>query len=658
MEKKFKDILDRLCINICITDADTYKIIFMNQNMKKDYGIDNPEGKICWEILQENQMGPCSFCRIPGLKECCDEGKTVQWKEKSLKNNKTYDNYESLIRWNGQLVHLHQSYDVYSSELLYESLIHSTDDYIYLSNTKTGIFRYSPAMVREFRFPGEIVENPMVYWKKIVHPDDWEKFYKSNMEIADNMSDYHAVEFRAKNRKGEYQWLKCRGQVIRDEYGNSSLFAGMMTKLGRESKIDALTQLLKHSEFLSALEKSVKENPTQIVRIIILDIDRFRQFNSIYGRDAGDKILKKMAGIVYKVIPENGALYRLDGDRMGVILKNGTEEEAEKIYKAIQKELLCQKEWERRKKEISVSAGCAAYPLDGRTMDEVYHHADYALRYAKNRGRNRMEFFTESILREKQDSIEVGKQLRKAIRNDYKGFYLNYQPQVDAATGEITGVEALMRWTDSKGNTVSPLVFIPIMEEDGMIYEAGLWVLKKAIQDGKNWIARKPSFKISINVSALQLLEENFLSDFQRIVQEENFPYENLVIELTESYMIQNIALFQDKFNQIHKIGVRIAMDDFGTGYSSLEMLKTIPVDVVKIDRAFTKNIVNSSFDATLISMMVKVCHCIGVLVCLEGVETKEEYECVKDMELDRIQGYYFGKPEGSEEILTWLEKK
>lgn len=172
----------------------------------------------------------------------------------------------------------------YPSEYLYEALVQSTDDYVYICNMKTGIFQYTPAQVKAFDLPGEVVSSPLIYWKNIVHPDDWDRFYKSNMEIGENKRDAHYVEFRAKQRNGEYVWLRCRGHLIRDEYGNPALFGGIMHRMGGQNKIDPLTQLFNYHVFTRRISQGIENTEMERMAVVILDIDNFRQFNEMYGR--------------------------------------------------------------------------------------------------------------------------------------------------------------------------------------------------------------------------------------------------------------------------------------------------------------------------------------------------------------------------------------
>ena len=681
MENMLKTVLNQLQANVYITDVDTHEIIFMNDRMKKKYNIPNPEGKICWKVLQQGQEGPCSFCKINRLLSGEDE--TIRWQQTNSKIHRLFDKYDSLLKIGEKQLHMQQSFDItdseergeilgenpekmfslqddkipYRAEYLYEALLNSTDDFIYICDMKTGVFRYSPAQVELFGLPNEIMEDPLPFWKKIIHPDDWERFYKSNMEIGENKTDYHFVEFRAKKYDGEYAWIRCRGQLIRDEDGEPCLFAGIMKLMGQQNKIDPLTQLWNHAEFTKELEKNVKENQIEQMAVMLLDIDDFHQINELYERSLGDQVLKTLGQEIQTVLPDNASLYRLEKDCMGIIMKHGTAKQMERLYFAIKESIARLQEWKNQKLNIELSAGCSMYPRDGKTAEEIYKCALFTLQSVKKMGKNQILFYSENIMKSKSRIIELIRQLREDIAEDYRGFYLNFQPQVDAETRKMIGVETLMRWKNRDGNIVSPGEFIPVMEQNGMIYHAGLWMVRESFRACKEWIKIKPDFTISVNISAVQLLEERFLADFYKIIEEEDFPCRNLIVELTESYAVRNMNVFWEKFKNLRGHGIRIAMDDFGTGYSSLEVLKTAPIDIVKIDRAFLEDVLHSSFDATFISFVVAICHEVEIHVCQEGVETEDEYNFLKKMNLDCIQGYYFGKPVTESEITRQLEQ-
>lgn len=428
-KRNFEVILNQLQINIYVTNIHTNEIIFMNKKMKEEYNILDPEGKVCWQVLYPEQNSTCSFCKVLELLKNDKKGVLIKWYEKCNKLNRVFENYDSLITWqDGTVVHMHQSIDIanstilnkpikinefneisntkegkgvfnfsrdnfdYNSTLLYDALIRGTDEYIYICNMKTGVFRYSPSQVELFDLPGEIVENPLIYWKKIVHPEDWNRFYKSNTEIGKNQMDYHTVEFRAKNRSGEYIWLRCRGQLMRDEFGEPSIFAGIMTQLGKQNKIDSLTQLLNYHEFMSVFEDKISNPMIEKLCIVLLNIDDFKNVNEMYDRDFGDNIIKTLAQSIQSILPDNAELYKLDGDEMGILVDNVEENEILTLYNQIQNMIIHLQLWRKYGLNITISAGCVIYPKHGDTVKELYKCASYSLQYAKEHGKNRLVF--------------------------------------------------------------------------------------------------------------------------------------------------------------------------------------------------------------------------------------------------------------------------
>ncbi|VEH38675.1 Cyclic di-GMP phosphodiesterase Gmr [Fusobacterium varium] len=282
---------------------------------------------------------------------------------------------------------------IYNKDLLYEALVMSTDDFIYICNMKTGRFKYTPAMVEMFNLPSEIIQNPIFIWKNIVHEDDWEKFYQSNMEIGEGQTDYHLVEFRAKNKDGEYIWLKCRGHLMRDEVGEPSIFAGIMTLLGKQNKIDILTRLLNINEFSKSFEEKIKDYSVETIGMMILGIDDFKQVNEMYDRELGDSVLKMTSQIIQSSLPRNALAYRLDGDQFGILVENTNSQELQNIYNNIKTKLSRQQLLEKSKIFVTISAGCSLYPQDGNKYQELYKYTDYSLQYAKKSGKDKIVFF-------------------------------------------------------------------------------------------------------------------------------------------------------------------------------------------------------------------------------------------------------------------------
>ena len=545
----------------------------------------------------------------------------------------------------------------YNQARLYDALTESTDDYIFIGNMKTGVFRYPPAMVQEFGLPGEVVENAAACWIGLIHPHDEAHFLESNQEIADGRIEEHNIEYRAKNTEGEWIWLRCRGKLIRDQYGKPDMFAGMITNLGKEKQIDHMTGLYNRFEFEGSIKKYLMDG-SQITRIgiMILDMDAFKNVNDLYDRMFGDEILRITAGNISAMLPDNARLYRLDGDEFGIILTNGTEEDAQEIFSKIQNKYTRQQEYSGKKYYCTISGGYAVCPENADNYLDLLKCANYALERSKVRGKNRMTIYSPEIPLEKEKKLEMVQMLRESIERGFAGFSVCYQPQVDAKTGRLYGAEALARWHCSKYGDVSPGEFIPLLEQNGLIVPMGMWILRKAAAQCRQWCEQKPDFNISVNLSYQQFLEGDLTSFVRDTLDEIKLSPANLTLELTESYFVKEDAIVRETLESFREMGVRVAMDDFGVGYSSLFMLKYIPADIVKIDRGFVKGITTDLFNATFIRSITELCNDVGKQVCLEGVETEEEYGRVSSMGLRLIQGFYFGRPVPAEQFFEKLQ--
>lgn len=385
--------------------------------------------------------------------------------------------------------------------------------------------------------------------------------------------------------------------------------------------------------------------------MMILGIDDFKQVNEMYDREFGDGVLKMTAQIIQSSLPRNALAYRLDGDQFGILVENTDHDELQNIYDRIKMKFSCQQLFEKSKAFVTISAGCSLYPQDGNNYQELYKYTDYSLQYAKKSGKDKIVFFSNDILEHKSRFLEILRRIRESIENGFEEFEVFYQPQVFCKNTKLKGVEALLRWKCEKFGSISPEEFIPILEESGLIIPVGKWVLKEALKTCKEMLKYDKNITVSINCSFIQLLDENFLNDVKNIISEENVPPENVILELTESCIIKSIETLHERYRQMKEMGIKTAMDDFGTGYSSLGILKQVPANIVKIDRAFVKDIVKSRFDITFIEFITRICHSVDIKVCLEGIETKEEFDLVRNLEIDYIQGYYFGKPQPKKNI-------
>lgn len=533
----------------------------------------------------------------------------------------------------------------YDRERLYETLIESTDDYIYVGNMKTGIFRYPPAMVKEFGLSGEIIPNAAQVMSELVHPNDRKAFLQANKDIADGLCVMHNVEYRAKNKDGQWIWLRCRGYLKRDAEGNPDLFAGFITNLGKKNRVDHLTGLYNKFQLQEDVKQLILSAPDKPFGIMMLDIDDFKHINDLYDRWFGDEVIRDTAQKILSVMTSETSIYRMDGDEFCILIRNVKRSDFEEIYEKIHSIFTHQQEYDGKRYTCSISGGSSSYPLNGNNYLALVKYANYALEYAKKRGKNSMSIFKDEILANKERTLELTELLRGDIEHEFRNFELHFQPVVYADSGQVMGAEALARWKCDKYGSMPPMEFVPILEQNNLIITVGKWILKEAVKQCKKWLAFNPDFKVSINLSYLQVMEDDFAEFVKDVIEEAGVPFQNIVLELTETYLIKQKERVNAIFKQVQEMGVLVAMDDFGTGYSSLGVLKDTPVNIVKIDRTFVQGMQKDAFDMTFIYFIVKLCHDVGKDVCLEGVELQDEYDKVKVSGMEYIQGYLFGKP-------------
>lgn len=543
------------------------------------------------------------------------------------------------------------------ASMLYEVLADSTDEYVWVCNPNEGIIRYPAKMLEEFALPGEVVKDPLIYWKDIIHPDDWDKFRITNELSFSGKLPYHIVEYRAKNRKGEWVWLQCRGIAVPGKDADvPSLFAGYISNLGRRNKIDNHTGLFNQYEFHKQINNWLKEKKYPSFAIMMLGIDNFKNINELYDRVLGDQILREIAQKLQSLLFYDAEIYRLDGDVFGILMKEADVAKVKQLFVHIQSRFSSQQYYKGVKYYCTFSAGACIAPQDGETFAILYQCLENAMNYAKRHGKNRLILYSEKIAHENNRIFEMMELLRESIECDFRDFYLMYQPQISTKDNKIKGVEALLRWHNEKYPNVGPAEFVPILEESGLIDVVGRWVLKQACLTCKEWNQYDSELKMSVNISYKQIFpivdaKDDIFTYVTNILKEVQVDPNNLVLEFTESSFAPDVEYLKQKMQEMRELGVGIAIDDFGVGYSSLGLLKGTPVNVVKLDKVFVDGITDTNFDANFIRFVSELCHSTNIQLVQEGVETESQCQLIQQLGPDYIQGFYFDRPKKKEEI-------
>lgn len=545
----------------------------------------------------------------------------------------------------------------------FDVLQESSEAYYFVIDFSAGITLLSKRMADDFGIGDTVIGNLADVWLPLVHPADLPQVKRIDDEIryGDGSKDHFNVEYRSKDRYGEYVWMRVTGKLLRDSEGKPQFFGGILNPLERLNQADGVTGLLNKWQFEMAVNRILKEQAHNGIggRIMLLGLDNFRAINEANNRSFGDAVLRMTAKQLLNILPEGAMLYKLDSDEFGMILPGARTVQVAQVFGAIQACMSRQQFIDGKPYFCTMSAGTVAYPEDGKEYYKLFKHAEAALVLAKRGGKNQNVVLTHEQYSRYVRSMAMRDLLKVSVENNCEGFQLFYQPQIEARTKRLIGAEALLRWKKPDGKMVSPMEFIPILEETKMILPVGRWIVEEALKTCKKWRKIVPDFKMSINVSSVQIKDMEFFPFVREAIKAIGVPPQCVTLELTESTIVSDWNFINRQFNEFRDQGVQIAMDDFGTGYSSLAYLKNLSCDIVKVDREFVKNILENDFDTRLVEYTVTLCRSVGIRTCIEGVEENEVYEIVTNRcGADYIQGYLFGRPVSQDDFYeTYLKE-
>lgn len=423
------------------------------------------------------------------------------------------------------------------------------------------------------------------------------------------------------------------------------------------SKHDFLTDLPNRLSFEQKFEKVISNarDNHSLVALLYLDLDNFKMINDLLGHDAGDELLRKVSHIIRGSVRYDDLVARMEGDEFVLILNEVLNIESPSLMaRRILEKLATITHLNEKPIYINASIGIAMYPQDGNTSAELLKNADIAMYCAKTYGKNQYRYFSSQLLEEKTINIHIINGLRNAIVNEE--FFLEYQPIIDLKTNHCHGVEALIRWRHPTLGIIAPSDFLVIAEATGMMLSIGQWVIKRSLEEVKKFDIGRHFF-LSINISANEL---DLIETGERIIScldELAIPPEKVIIELTETSIMQHPNDVIEKLQRLADIGIHIAIDDYGTGYSSLSYIKQLPISIIKIDKSFIDDLGQDPQDSIIIQSTIELAHNLGLKVIAEGVETKEQLTVLKKFGCDYAQGYYFSKSLAPHDLTHYLSK-
>jgi diguanylate cyclase (GGDEF)-like protein/PAS domain S-box-containing protein len=495
---------------------------------------------------------------------------------------------------------------------------------------------------------------------EIEHPD-------SLAAIVAAREPFRDITMSRTPRDGKRRYLSISGEPVFDDTGRFIGYRGVGRDITHqkhaEERIqylathDGLTELPNRAKFSRILNEAIAaaRRSAQTFALLFIDLDRFKIINDTLGHEAGDQLLREIARRLNLTLNLQDtrslghAVARLGGDEFVVLIHGARDQQdvtmvARRILSATLKPMVLRGQEFR----ITASVGACFYPSDGEDEQSLMKNADLAMYLAKDDGRNNLRFYSKEIKSQSIERLTLETSMRNAIERDE--FFLEYQAKLDLKSGNISGVEALVRWHHPDLGLILPAQFIPLAEENGLIVPLGKWVLDTACRQNVAWQrAGLPPMCIAVNLSARQLSHEHLLEDIASAIRDSGMAPQLLELELTESMVVQNPDRVIGVLGAIKRMGVRLAIDDFGTGYSALGQLKRFPIDILKVDRSFIRDLADNPEDRAITEAIIAMGKTLSLTVVAEGVETKAQEDFLRGLACDELQGYYFSEPTAPE---------
>lgn len=518
------------------------------------------------------------------------------------------------------------------------------DDFLYFFDLVNDVYCISSDAVKRFRIPAPVFENTGAAFRELIHVDDYDMLTADLAEVKAGKKDGHNIEYRWMDREGKVVWINCRGNVVKDKQGKACYLVGCINEIGKSQKADNVSGLLRET----VLSREIAERQNDLKGYMLrIGIDHFKEINENKGMEYGDMILRRTAECIKEVISPSQKLYRIVADEFLIVdFEERKESNFEKLYKRIRRKIDTFIESNGYEVFYTVSAGILNFEVvQDKSFVNLMKLTEFALNEAKRRGRNRYYTYVRedylSFLRKRS----LTQLMRQAINNNFEGFETYFQPIVDAKGKRLYGAEALLRFKSEETGPVSPVEFVPLLEESGLIIPVGRWVMRQAMSACREIRKKIPDFCVSVNLSYVQILKSDVLTEIEAGIRYFGLNPGSIIVELTESGKIESSVSFLKFREGLKKNSVALALDDFGTGYSNFHYLYHLNPDTIKIDRSFTMKALRYDYEYNILKHMINMSHGIQLKLCVEGIETEEELQKINEMNPDFIQGYYFGKP-------------
>lgn len=518
------------------------------------------------------------------------------------------------------------------------------DDYLFVYDFVDDFYYISPVAVERFALPAYHFHQVEETHRGFVNPDDVDMLSADLVQLKNGEKSFHNLQYRWLSISGDSIWINCRGTVIECQQGHRCLF-GCINEIGTVQKADNISGLLGVSSLQSYLTSfNCLHSEGYLLR---LGIDDFKEINEKLGSDYGDMLLRHIASCISECLHPEQKVYRLSGDEFLVLDFTGkTREQAITQYKEIRKALDTFVEQNQYEAVFTISGGILPC-IDSLhyTFSDKMKLSEFSLNEAKRRGKNCCYCFSQEDYDKFLRRRHLTQLLRSSVNHNCEGFELYLQPLYSSSSKSLYGAESLLRFHTQEYGMVSPVEFIPILEDTGLIIPVGKWVLHRSLEMCSKIQTYFPHFRISINISYIQIIKSDIITDIIQAVSQHQLSPADVIIELTESGRLDSNLRIEKLLSKLREFGIHLALDDFGTGYSNFHYLNELKPDIIKIDRSFTLKALENEYEYNLLSLMSDMVHNLNLKMCIEGIETNLELDRMSQILPDYCQGYFFGRP-------------
>lgn len=508
--------------------------------------------------------------------------------------------------------------------------------------------RWSTNAVEFFGLSGEYIENADDDWHKRIHPDDRKNYEQRITAMIAGINQEAPMEYRAMDKNGEYVACSSKGTIIKDYSGRPAYLAFFITNHGIVSNRDPITDTDNQYQLFNELRQRRDRKQKSVV--LIIDTIRFDDINRTYGYSFGNQLLRAQADLFSNLVKNDGKIYRGDGTSLVAVTGSLSLDEVRRLYSRMREQLKTAFYVAGTRVPVSIAGGIVV--VENFALDEhtIYTSAKYALDVSKDINHGGLVVYHNEHQEQNARRIELLDAIRADIMNRCEGFYLVYQPIVSSKDNHMIGAEVLIRWKSEKYGEVMPDTFIPLLENDSVFFELGNWILEQAFNETRGIVAVFPDFMLNINLTFMQLERSEFRTSLMELLRRTRFPVKNLTLELTKRCRDMSREHLKSQVDFMKSLGSQIALDV--EDFSSLDLLRLLPIDLIKVDRRFLRDIDKNLVNQYIVEAMSGFAHNMNVHVALTGIENAEMLGFVRDkFPADSFQGYYYSKPVSIEEL-------